>query len=118
MRALVVDDEPIIRLLLVETLESDGFDVMVAPSGVEACKLIEDPDHFDVVVTDLNMPLADGVKVASCARAFNPKVPVLFISARADLLAGLPIPRPYNVLRKPFRMEQFSEAVERLVSPA
>jgi DNA-binding response OmpR family regulator len=115
MRVLVVDDEPVIRLLLAETLEEEGFEVLEAPSGVEACMLMEDPDHVDLVVTDLNMPDADGVKVAVCARASNPTVPVLFISGRSDLLAGLPIPRPYSCLPKPFSMEEFSQAVAKLL---
>jgi two-component system cell cycle sensor histidine kinase/response regulator CckA len=115
MRVLVVEDEPLVRLLLVETLADDGFEVIEAPSGGAACKLIEAPDHVDLVVTDLNMPDADGVKVATCAREFSPTVRILFISGRSDLLAGLPIPLPYSYLRKPFSMTQFSKAVETLL---
>ena len=43
MRVMVVEDEPLVRLLLVETLADDGFEVIEAPSGVAACKLIEAP---------------------------------------------------------------------------
>jgi DNA-binding response OmpR family regulator len=74
-----------------------------------------EPDHVDLVVTDLNMPDADGVKVAVCARAFSPTVPILFISGRSDLLAGLKIPSPYSCLPKSFTLKQFSESVERLI---
>jgi DNA-binding response OmpR family regulator len=116
MRVLIVDDEPVIRLFLVETLEQDGFEVLEASSGVEACQLMKDPDHVELVVTDLNMPGGDGVEVAKCARKFDADVPVLFISGRADLMAELPIPRPYSLLRKPFHMDQLSEAVTRLVN--
>ena len=116
MRVLVVDDEPAIRMFLVAALEDDGFEVIEAPSGIEACKLVEEPDHIDLVVTDLNMPEADGVQVATCARRFDASVPVLFISGRADLLAGLPIPRPYSFLRKPFTLEQFSARVEQMLN--
>jgi DNA-binding response OmpR family regulator len=115
MRVLLVDDEPLIRLVLTETLEGDGFEVFEASSGVEACKLIKDPDHLDLVVTDLNMPDADGVEVAVCARAFNPNIPVLIISGRSDLLTRLPIPLPYCSLPKPFSMEELSDAVAKLL---
>jgi DNA-binding response OmpR family regulator len=115
MRVLVVDDEPAIRSLLAAALEDDGFVVFEAPSGMEASKLMEDPDHVDLVVTDLNM--TDGVNVAICARTFSPDVPVLFIGTHADQLAALPIPRPCGVLREPFGLEEFSKAVGRLIDP-
>ena len=117
MRVLVVEDEPLIRLLMVDTLEEAGYDVFEAASGVEACRLIDDLNHFDLVVTDLNMPKADGVVVAKRARAHTPDVLVLFVSARPDLLKSLSAPRPYSYLPKPFSMEQFSAAVDDLLTP-
>jgi CheY-like chemotaxis protein len=53
MRVLVAGNQPLLRLLLVMTLEDEGFEVIEASFGVAACKLIEDPDHVDLVVTDL-----------------------------------------------------------------
>ena len=117
MRVLVVEDEPLIRFLMVDTLQDAGFDVLEAPSGVEACRLIDNPDQVDLVVTDLNMPEADGIAVARKARARAPDVPVLFVSARSDLLKSLSAPRPYRYLAKPFSMAQFSAAVDELLGP-
>jgi chemosensory pili system protein ChpA (sensor histidine kinase/response regulator) len=59
-RVLVVDDEPVMRLLFERSLQSAGFDVVVAeggPQGLE--KLREDPE-IRVVLLDLNMPDMDG----------------------------------------------------------
>jgi two-component system cell cycle sensor histidine kinase/response regulator CckA len=116
MRVLVVEDELLIRMLMVDTLQEAGFDVLEAASGVEACRLIDNPNHVDLVVTDLNMPEADGVVVARRARAHIPDVRVLFVSARCDLLKSLSAPRPYSYLTKPFSMEQFSVAVDDLLT--
>jgi DNA-binding response OmpR family regulator len=117
MRVLVVDDEPLIRILMVDMLEEAGFDVLEAASGVEACQLIDDPTHVDLLVTDLNMPEADGVVVANRARAHTPGVPILFVSGRTDLLKSLSAPRPYSYLTKPFSMDQFSAAIDDLLTP-
>jgi CheY-like chemotaxis protein len=117
MRVLVVEDEPLIRMLMVEILAAAGFDILEAASGPEACRLIEDPNHVDLVVTDLNMPQADGITVANRARKHSPNVPVLFVSARSDLLASLSAPRPYSYLTKPFSMEELATAVARLLNP-
>ena len=117
MRVLLVEDEPLIRMLMVDMLEDAGFDILEAESGVDACRLIDDPNHIDLVVTDLNMPEADGVAVAKRARAHTPDVPVLFVSARSDLLNSLSAPGPYSYLTKPFSMEQFSAAVNALLAP-
>jgi CheY-like chemotaxis protein len=117
MRVLVVEDEPLMRMLMVDILEEAGFDVLEAASGLEACRLIEDPNHIDLIVTDLNMPEANGVVVAKRARAHAPDIPVLFVSARSDLLKSLSAPRPYSYLAKPFTIEQFSAAVDDLLTP-
>jgi len=117
MRILVVDDEPFLRMLMVDQLEEAGFDVLEAASGRQACRLIDDPNHVDLVVTDLNMPDADGVVVARRARAQFPDVPVLFVSGRSDLLKSLPAPQPYSYLTKPFSMRQFSAAIDDLLGP-
>ena len=105
MRVLVADDEPAIRMLIVDTLEDAGFDVMTARSGDEALRLIVDPDHFDILITDINMPGADGLAVARGARARNPDVPVLFVSGRIDILkTSISVPVPHRYLAKPFSL--------------
>ena len=114
-RILVAEDELIIRWMMVETLQEAGYDVLEASDGTEACKLIEDPDHIAALVTDLHMPGADGITVAQCARDNKPDMPILFVSARSDLLATLPAPIPYSYLPKPFLMSDLALAVSKLI---
>lgn len=115
MRILVVEDEVLIRMIIVETLEEDGFETLEAATGNEALRLIDDPDDVGLLVTDLHLPGPSGVAVAQHIRALHPSVPVLFISARPDLLKSLEAPIPYRSLTKPFTMEQLSIAVEELL---
>jgi CheY-like chemotaxis protein len=117
MRVLVAEDEPFIRMFIVDILTAAGFDILEAASGTEACQLVDGPNHVDLVVTDLNMPQADGIAVAKRAREHSPNVPVLFVSGRPDLLAALSAPRPYSYLTKPFSTKELATAVEGLLKP-
>jgi len=116
MRVLLVEDEALIRMLMMETLEEAGYEMLEASSGTEARKLMVNPDHVDLVVTDLNMPEADGMAVANWAREQNPYVPVLFVSARSDLLASIKTTAPCTYLTKPFSMKQLAAAVGDLLN--
>ncbi len=91
-----------VRMLLVDTLESAGYDVLAARGGGEAIALIDDPDHVDLVVTDLNMPGHDGVDVAVKAQLNRPDMPVLYVTGRPDLLATRQPTGVYRLLGKPF----------------
>jgi CheY-like chemotaxis protein len=117
IRVLVVEDDGDVRLVVSDALSDAGFDVLEAASGTEALRLIADTDRIDLVVTDLHLPGANGFAVAAGARAHMPDVPVLFISARASLLASLPIPQPCSRLPKPFSLKALTQAVSGLLRP-
>lgn len=59
-----------------------------AHDGAEAFLLMEDPDFVDLVVTDYNMPGFNGVDVVRRARERHPAIPVLFVSARVDIVVN------------------------------
>jgi CheY-like chemotaxis protein len=115
VRVLVAEDEPIVRMVMVETLEDAGLVVLEASSGTEACVLIDDPDNIDLLVTDLNMPGCDGVEVARKARMRHPSMPVLYVSGRMELLEAAGAVPPYRTLRKPFDLAEFAKVVGGLV---
>ena len=114
-KILVAEDEPLIRMDIVETLAIDGFQVLEASDGSEALRLIDDPDHVVLVVTDVNMPGVDGIDVAVRARERHPEIPVLFVSARTDLLSSPRTPRPFGHLTKPFKMPDLVQKVRALL---
>jgi CheY-like chemotaxis protein len=82
---LVVDDEPSMRRVLRRTLEAERFHVEEAPDGESALKLVQARTQpFDLVLTDLSMPLIDGRQVSEALRRYRPSVAVLCMSADPD----------------------------------
>jgi CheY-like chemotaxis protein len=83
MCILIVEDEALIRDLLVEALASHGHEVCEAATGDQAVALIENPSKaFTLLITDLHMPgQRDGVEVARLMRQHHPSLP---ISTRPD----------------------------------
>ena len=81
---LVVDDEGDIRELLSALLERAGHDVLEAPNGGEALKLIYER-HPDLVILDVQMPVLDGWETLTRIREVS-QVPVLMLTARAEEL--------------------------------
>lgn len=82
-RILVVEDEPHLREAVSEALTQEGFHVTQASCGDEAAGLIDHPQQFDVLLTDVNMPgRLDGIGVAARARARNPALPIVVATGR------------------------------------
>jgi CheY-like chemotaxis protein len=74
LRVLLVEDEGLIRLLTAEVLHEEGFEVVEAWNGVEAIRLLDGPDGFDVLFTDVRMPgTLDGIDVADTPDAETPR---------------------------------------------
>jgi two-component system cell cycle sensor histidine kinase/response regulator CckA len=115
---LLVDDEELLRRLLSRMLLEAGFTVMDAENGQRALEIARALDgELSLVVTDLHMPVMDGLEFARQFRSLHPLVPILFISGR-----DLP-ERPLSLeswctdmLRKPFHTEVFLDAVGRLLA--
>jgi CheY-like chemotaxis protein len=88
MNLLVVDDDPVIRMMMRTILTSEGFRVETAADGNEALtKLVE--RHFDLVICDVYMPGIDGIQLRKIVRALPrlAHIPFLFISGHHDVSA-------------------------------
>lgn len=82
---LLVDDEAPIRAVASTLLTSYGYRVTVASNGAEAMRLfLADPEQFDVLVTDLMMPVMDGVQLIQRVRELRPEMPVIASSGFHD----------------------------------
>lgn len=103
---LVVDDDSVIRELLVAVLEEEsGHQVIVASNGQEALDRLE-ANEIDAIVCDINMPVMDGFELVRNVRA-NPdlhELPVLMISAAAKLERVDPNLDVDLMLEKPFEL--------------
>jgi signal transduction histidine kinase/CheY-like chemotaxis protein len=82
---MVVEDEPMVRDLLRETLEMSGYAVLVAEGGagaLEACERHSGPLHL--LITDVVLPMMSGHEVAERVRRLRPEIKVLYMSGYSD----------------------------------
>ena len=107
MRILVIEDEPRILEFLARGLEAEGFSVLGARDGQEGLRLAEKA-ACDLVILDLLLPRLDGLSVLRALETARPDLPVVIVSARADLktkLNGFDLgARDY--LTKPFSLDE------------
>jgi two-component system response regulator ResD len=110
---LVVDDEPSMRRILRRTLEAEQFHVEEASDGESALRLIQArTEPFDLVLTDLSMPLIDGRRLSETLRQYRPSVAVLCMSADPDAVPHIESSDiPVRVILKPFTSEDLFHAV-------
>ena len=118
-RVLVVEDEALIRELLVETLVDAGYEVDEAASADAAAKLIE-ADGYKLLITDVHMPgRLDGLDLAVLAKHHDGDLPVVIVTGRPDVVGRL---RKAGVkgtmLAKPFALEELVRIAARYVSPS
>lgn len=96
---LVVDDEEVMRSILIRTMEMEHYQVYAAGDGVEALELLEKELPVDLVIADVSMPRMDGRELVLHLSKRYPYLPVVLISG--VYLGGTPdLPGP--VLPKPF----------------
>lgn len=78
---LIIDDDKNTRFLLYEVLKMNNFNVFQATNGVEGLDMLE-KEKIDLVIVDIMMPKMNGYEFTKELRSYNPKLPVLMISAK------------------------------------
>lgn len=113
-RILLVEDEPLAREGLAETLSNAGYEVTATCTGDEAAILMAQ-DGFDLLLTDITMPGGiDGIGLAEHAREVHPGLPVVFVSGRADPGRAGPIGPPVRFVPKPYDDDALIGAIRSL----
>lgn len=115
LRILLVDDEPLMRLSMVDALEAIGHDVEAAPSGTEGIEAIRQRP-FDLVITDLRLPGADGLTVLKAAKEQSRYAEVVVITAHGSVETAVGAMKlgAFDYVTKPFQMDELLLIVERL----
>lgn len=105
-KVLIVDDEPILRDLLVELLTSRGF-VPTAVSNVKRAIQKIKSSSFDLVISDMNMPDGSGLEVIQASKLASPQTPVLIITAFGSIENAVQAMHlgAFNYLTKPISSE-------------
>ncbi len=113
-RILLTDDEEAVRGFVRRALEMDGNDVTSAFDGADALdKLVEADGGFDLLLTDIRMPMMDGIALARAAARDYPGLTILLMTGYADQrerAAGLDA-LIHDVVTKPFSLNQIRAAV-------
>lgn len=113
---LIADDDQNIRMLLVRLIQNVAPNAVVvrAQNGVEALSALQ---HyaFALIITDYHMPGASALDILSSARAHDPSVPVVVISARPQVEASVLAAGATAFFAKPFEIEPFSALLQHLL---
>lgn len=115
-KILLVEDDATLSMIISDTLERDGFKVVVAPDG-EKGLLRFAKDRPDLVVADVMMPLLDGFEMARRIRQSDPDVPILFLTAKSeidDIVTGFEL-GGNDYLKKPFKMLELIVRIKALL---
>lgn len=112
---LLVDDEPLMRLSMVDALEAVGYDVHAAASGTEGVDAIWQKS-FDLVITDLRLPGTDGMTVLKAAKDKDPRTEVVVITAHGSVETAVGAMKmgAVDYITKPFQMDELLLIVERI----
>jgi CheY-like chemotaxis protein len=114
-----VDDDPMVLKAIRMILAQDGHQVETAVSSQEALAAFQ-RRKFDLVITDYEMPLMSGDKLAAALKALVPGQPIILITAYAERLCseGNPLLAVDVVMSKPFDAQKFREVVRQLTATA
>lgn len=115
-RILVVDDEPGMRDMLVDTLTLAGHSAASATDGFDALKLIR-AEKFDLIISDVNMPKMNGFELLENLREHYDQTPVILLTARADrndVTTGLKFGAD-DYVTKPFGLEELTLRVSAIL---
>lgn len=83
MRILVVEDDRELNELITSYLKIAGYEVSSTYNGLDALNIFSER-KFDIILSDIMMPLCDGFELAKAIRELDVKIPIIFMSARED----------------------------------
>jgi PAS domain S-box-containing protein len=115
---LVVEDEPVVRGVIMEMLGEQGYKMLEAVDGPSGLRILHTDERIDLLVTDVGLPGMNGRQLADQARESRPGLKILFITGYAESVAiadGFLQPG-MEMITKPFDLENLSQRVRAMVS--
>lgn len=114
---LVVEDEPVVRSLIIDVLQDLGYMALEAEDGPSGLRILQSDQRIDLLVTDVGLPGMNGRQVADHARERRPDLKVLFMTGYAENAAvaqGFLEPG-MEMLTKPFAIEDLAGRIRRMI---
>ncbi|MBA1200307.1 response regulator [Pseudomonas capeferrum] len=115
MHLLVVEDDDIVRMLMVEVLEELGYKIIEAEDARTALEILASDKPLDLMMTDVGLPDISGKELAAKARDIRHELPILFASGYAD---SFQVPDGMHLIGKPFTMDQLRDKLTSILAPS
>jgi PAS domain S-box-containing protein len=110
---LVIEDDPAVRLLVMQVLEELGYQAIETADGRQAVPILQSSRHLDLLISDVGLPGLNGRQLAEIAREQRPGLPILFMTGyarqaadQAEFLDG-----GMEMISKPFAIEQLGRRI-------
>ena len=113
---LVVEDEPLVRMMAVDVVEAAGFEAIEAGNADHAIRILELRKDIRIVFTDIDMPGSmDGIKLAAAVRNRWPPIEIILTSGFYDVKKG-ELPARSIFLRKPYNPNEVIATLHRMAA--
>jgi two-component system, response regulator PdtaR len=111
---LIVEDDELLKLLVVAIVEESGFEGIAACDADEAVAILETRSDIVLVLTDINMPGSiDGLGLAHAVRSRWPPIKIIVVSGRG---LAPELPKDFHFLAKPYRTDAIISAIRSLIA--
>lgn len=113
-RVLIAEDEQPVRELLVRALSQDGHEVEAAADGAAALEMLSGSAHFDLLLSDIRMPIMDGIALALAASRDHPDLVIVLMTGYAgerDRAQGIET-LVHDIVLKPFALADLKQALK------
>ena len=114
---LVVEDDPVVRDLILEVLRDLGYWALEASDGPGGLKVVQSPERIDLLVTDVGLPGLNGRQLADQARETRPGLKVLFITGYAEnaMFGNGGLDPGMQMMTKPFPVEALATRIRDMI---
>ena len=113
----MIEDEPVVRSLVVEVLADLGYRAIEAVDGPQGLEIVRSSQRIDLLITDVGLPGLNGRQVADAARALRAGLKILFMTGYAEnaALASGSLDAGMTLITKPFTMETLLTRVREII---
>lgn len=113
---LVVEDDAVVRLLVVETLQDLGYRALEAADGQAGLRILQTGQRVDLLVTDIGLPGLNGRQLADVGLVTRPDLKILFMTGYAETAASNGfLPAGMEIIAKPFDMDVLAKRVRHML---